>query len=328
MDFSLIVPCYNEEGNLDRFFDEVVRCLRVARECDGEFSFELVFVDDGSGDSTLDVLRGIASRASRGDDGLVVRVIGFSRNFGKEAAMLAGLRAAEGDFLGFIDADLQQNPGTSFEMFGLLRKTPRYDCIAAVPEERTDGAVLRGFKSLFYKVFNAMGDGIEITANASDFRVFKRVVADALIAMPEYYRFSKGLFSWVGFNTHTISYQPKERFAGESHWSFGRLFKYAIEGIVSFSTLPLKLTLYLGLLSSLCAIVYLAVVIGEAVLFGVSVPGYPTLACLVLLVGGVLMLMLGVFGEYLGRIYMEGKHRPIYIERERFSSVDQREDNA
>ena len=328
MDFSLIVPSYNEEGNLKRFLSEVTSCFR-----DADITYEVIFVDDGSSDSTLEVLKGLVRDTRAADEThpsdteplstssrQTVSVVSFSRNFGKEAALLAGLKQATGAYVGFIDADLQQDPAISLSMLQLLRESPGYDCVAAVQRERKDSVPLKFFKKAFYRLFNAMGEGIEITANASDFRVFKKVVAQALIDMPEYYRFSKGLFSWVGFNTHIITYEPKERFSGSSQWSFRKLFSYAIGGIASFSTLPLKITLYLGLITSLAAVVYLIFVVGEALFAGISVPGYPTLVCLILLFNGILMLVLGVFGEYLGRIYMEGKHRPLYITRETFST--------
>ncbi len=244
-----------------------------------------------------------------------VKAIELSRNFGKEAAMLAGLEAATGQMLGFIDADMQQDPATSFQMFAYLQEHPETDCVAAVQEERHEGAVLRWFKRHFYRAFNAVGD-VELPANASDFRVFRRNVADALMSMPEYFRFSKGLFAWVGFRTHTISYRPAKRHAGSTSWSFRKLFGYAMSGIVSFTTWPLRLILYLGFLTSLISVIYLVVVLVEYLAVGIDVPGYPTLLCIILLFAGVVMLALGIFGEYLGRIYIEGKRRPVYITRQ------------
>ncbi len=245
MDLSLIIPCHNEAGNIHPFAKRVLECMG---EADAPQTLELIFVDDGSSDGTFaKVLQliegGLSPRIS-------VEGIELSRNFGKEAAMLAGLEHAQGSMVGFIDADLQQDPAISFQM-----------------------------------------------------------------SMPEYFRFSKGLFAWVGFNTHTIPYTPAERHAGDTSWSFRKLMGYALGGIVSFTTWPLRLILYLGLLTSLISVIYLIVVLFEYLIVGINVPGYPTLVCLILLFFGIVMLALGIFGEYLGRIYIEGKRRPVYIAR-------------
>ncbi len=309
MDLSLIIPCHNEAGNIHPFAKRVLECMG---EADAPQTLELIFVDDGSSDGTFaKVLQliegGLSPRIS-------VEGIELSRNFGKEAAMLAGLEHAQGSMVGFIDADLQQDPAISFQMFAYLAAHPQTDCVAAVQEERREGRVLKWFKRRFYKAFNAVGD-VELPANASDFRVFRRNVAEALLSMPEYFRFSKGLFAWVGFNTHTIPYTPAERHAGDTSWSFRKLMGYALGGIVSFTTWPLRLILYLGLLTSLISVIYLIVVLFEYLIVGINVPGYPTLVCLILLFFGIVMLALGIFGEYLGRIYIEGKRRPVYIAR-------------
>ncbi len=309
MDLSLIIPCHNEAGNIHPFAKRVLECMG---EADAPQTLELIFVDDGSSDGTFaKVLQliegGLSPRIS-------VEGIELSRNFGKEAAMLAGLEHAQGGMVGFIDADLQQDPAISFQMFAYLAAHPQTDCVAAVQEERREGRVLKWFKHRFYKAFNAVGD-VELPANASDFRVFRRNVAEALLSMPEYFRFSKGLFAWVGFNTHTIPYTPAERHAGDTSWSFRKLMGYALGGIVSFTTWPLRLILYLGLLTSLISVIYLIVVLFEYLIVGINVPGYPTLVCLILLFFGIVMLALGIFGEYLGRIYIEGKRRPVYIAR-------------
>lgn len=288
-----------------------------AAECLGQAgapgTVELVFVDDGSTDSTFAKI--LEALESPNHPRLHVKAIELSRNFGKESAMLAGLEHASGTLVGFIDADMQQDPAISFQMFRYLQEHPETDCVAAVQEERREGRVLKWFKHRFYKAFNAVGD-VELPTNASDFRVFRRNVANALMAMPEYFRFSKGLFAWVGFRTHTIPYRPAERHAGASSWSFRGLFGYALGGIVSFSTWPLRLILYVGMLTSLISIIYLFVVVFEYFIIGIAVPGYPTLVCITLLFAGIVMLALGIFGEYLGRIYIEGKHRPAYIARQ------------
>lgn len=312
MDFSLIVPCYNEEGNIEAFLHEATRVFDAQ-----EFSYEIVMVDDGSSDGTMRVLRSLKEgwlRETRAE----VKVVGFSRNFGKEAALYAGLEAASGDCMGFIDADLQQRPETSLEMYRLLCSDPDCDCVAAIQRQRKEGAILRFFKGGFYRVFNMMSE-TDLVANASDFRVFRRMVADALLSMKESYRFSKGLFSWVGFHVRTIEYEPDARLTGKSTWSFKKLMRYGLGGIMSFSTMPLHVVFFLGLFAAVAAIIYLVIVLIETLVVGGAPSGYPTLVCLVLLLGGIILLSLGIFGDYLGRIYVEGKNRPVYLARERFS---------
>lgn len=319
MDLSLIIPCHNEAENIAPFLARVDECMSSP---DAPHSLELIFVDDGSTDATFAELT--RAMEDPGHPSVDMKAIELSRNFGKESAMLAGLEHATGSLLGFIDADLQQDPAISFEMFAYLCAHPETDSVAAVQEERRESGVLRWFKHRFYKAFNAVGD-VELPANASDFRVFRRDVGEALMAMPEYFRFSKGLFAWVGFHTHTIPYKPQERHSGSTSWSFRGLTEYALGGIVSFTTWPLRLILYVGLLTSLISIIYLLVVVFEYFVVGISVPGYPTLICITLLFAGIVMLAMGIFGEYLGRIYIEGKRRPAYIARrivDRASTAD------
>lgn len=307
---SLIIPCHNEAENIAPFMARTMECMN---EPGAPITLELVFVDDGSTDSTFAKLKEAMEAPTH--PSVSIKAIELSRNFGKESAMLAGLEHTCGTLVGFIDADMQQDPSTSFQMFRYLREHPETDCVAAVQEERREGRVLKWFKHRFYKAFNAVGD-VELPANASDFRVFRRNVADALMSMPEYFRFSKGLFAWVGFRTYTIPYQPAERHAGNSSWSFRGLMSYALGGIVSFTTWPLRLILYVGMLTSFVSLIYLLVVVFEYFVIGIDVPGYPTLICITLLFAGIVMLALGIFGEYLGRIYIEGKHRPAYIARQ------------
>lgn len=309
MELTLIIPCHNEAENIEPLLMRMAECMEQLDAPDG---LELVFVDDGSTDATFAKIEQAMDTPAHPH--ISMKAIELSRNFGKEAAMLAGLENARGDLVGFIDADLQQDPATSFKMLNHLREHPEVDCVAAVQEERHEGRVLKWFKHRFYKAFNAVGD-VELPANASDFRVFRRNVADALMSMPEYFRFSKGLFAWVGFRTHTIPYTPAKRHAGSTSWSFGSLMGYALGGIVSFTTWPLRLILYVGMLTSLVSIIYLLVVVFEYFVVGINVPGYPTLICITLLFAGIVMLALGIFGEYLGRIYIEGKHRPVYLAR-------------
>lgn len=309
IDLTLVVPCHNEEGNVEALFESAVKCFDEAH-----VALELVFVDDGSSDGTMRVLRGLAEKSQGARP---VQVVRFSRNFGKESAVYAGLHAARGECVGIIDADMQQDPAIALQMYDYLLQHADVDLVAAYQAQRKDSASLKWFKRMFYKTFNATSDEIDIPPNMSDFRVFRRGVAEALLSMPEYFRFSKGLFAWVGFNVHAMPYTPNERFAGKSNWSFHSLFKYAMGGILSFTTWPLKVAKYLGLASSIGALIYLLyVVIVDYLTLGIAIPGYPTLVCLILLFGGMQLLVLGIMGDYLARDYIEGKHRPIYIEKE------------
>lgn len=308
MDFSLIVPSYNEAGNLPLFYQAVRKCFDPTG-----LEYELIFVDDGSSDNTLDVMKSIANQDDLSKP--AITIVSFSRNFGKEAGIYAGLKHVRGTYAGIIDADLQQRPETALQMLEILANNPEYDCVAAVQEERKESALLKFFKGSFYKVFNMMGN-IDIPANASDFRVFRKEVAQALVSMPENFRFSKGLFAWIGFNTHTITYKPQARHTGTTHWSFRKLMGYALGGIISFSTSPLRLAIWIGLITAICSTAYLLVVLFETLFIGNAFSGYPTIVCLILLFGGIQMLTLGIMGEYIGRIYIEGKHRPIYLARE------------
>jgi glycosyltransferase involved in cell wall biosynthesis len=312
-DLTLIVPCHNEEDNIPAFFDAAVGCLDPSG-----IAYEMIFVNDGSSDGTMRVLRDlVADQAGK----RMIQVIGFSRNFGKESGLYAGLQAARGRYIGLIDADMQQDPVIALRMYRYLQDNPECDVVAAYQEERLESPALCWFKRAFYRTFNAASDEIDIPADMSDFRVFRRSVGEALLSMPEYFRFSKGLFSWVGFNTHAMPYTPNDRNAGESSWSFRSLFHYAMGGILSFTTWPLKIVKYVGVVSSVIALVYLAYVLFvDYMIMGIAVPGYPTLVCLILLFGGVQLLVLGVMGDYMARDYIEGKRRPIYIARERLDT--------
>lgn len=308
MDFSLIVPCYNEEGNLPVFFSTLTGCFDMTG-----LSYEMIFVNDGSKDSTPEILRDFTRRHSD------VKVISFSRNFGKEAAIYAGLGRASGDVCCIIDSDMQQDPGTALEMYQYLIEHPEYDCVAACQENRKESAMLRHWKKKFYNIFKRIHSG-DVIANASDFRVFRRNVAEALLSMPEYYRFSKGMFAWVGFSTYAFPYTPSPRFAGDTKWRVRDLFSYAFNGLISFTTFPLKIATYIGFFSALAAGIYLIVVILEKAIAHTPVPGYPTLVGLILLIGGIQLLVLGIMGEYIARDYIEGKHRPIFVEKEYLAS--------
>ncbi len=305
MKLSLVIPCYNEEENVQHFYNEVKRVLFPE-----SYSVELVFVNDGSRDGTIKELKKIY-RADREH----VSIISFSRNFGKEAAILAGMKRATGDLVTLIDADLQQRPEVVKEMVDILLADDGIDCVAAYQEQRHEGKLRSMLKRMFYRIMKRTSE-IEFVQGASDFRTFRRNMVDTIISLPEYFRFSKGIFSWVGFETQYIPYEVKERHAGTTKWSFFKLVKYAIEGFISYTTFPLKLATILGTVISVGSIIYLMGTIIEKMIIGIDVPGYPTLVALISFLGGIQLLILGIMGEYLSRIYMEGKRRPIYIEKE------------
>jgi glycosyltransferase involved in cell wall biosynthesis len=310
MDLSLVVPCYNEEANLPMFFTHATDVFDAAG-----IQYEFVFIDDGSTDRTERVLRDFTWLHEN------VKVVCFSRNFGKESAIYAGLEHATGEAICIIDADLQQDPATALEMYRVLMENPNADCVAAVQTERKEGVLLRWLKRRFYAIFRHVSNGRSIP-DASDFRVFRHAVGQALLKMPEYYRFSKGLFAWVGFNTVEFPYSPAERHSGKTKWSTHELFSYAINGITSFTTFPLTVATYIGFFASLGSLIYLIVVLLEKLIMDIPVPGYPTLVSLILLLGGLQLFVLGIMGVYLGRDYIEGKRRPIYIERDYVTSDD------
>lgn len=305
MKLSLIIPCYNEEENVKPLFDTVRDTLDSHVE-----SYELIFINDGSTDKTMENLKKIAS-----DTELPVKIISFSRNFGKEAGIYAGLKEAEGDYISLIDADLQQNPKFVLKMVQMLDEHPEYDCVAAYQKERHESRTNIFFKNTFYKMMNKISD-TDFVNGASDFRTFRKCVANAILSMPEYHRFSKGIFTWVGFNTYYMPYDADARLTGTSKWSFWKLFKYAIEGIVAFTTVPLKISSFVGSFSAVASIIYLIIVIIQKLAFGITVPGYATIVVLILLLGGLQLAALGIMGEYLARTYVQTKQRPICVIKE------------
>lgn len=312
MKLSLVVPCYNEEANVKRFFDEVNRVFESKVP-----DFEFVFVNDGSKDGTYSELKKLYKENKASN----IQVLTFSRNFGKEAAIYAGLSNAKGDMVCIIDADLQQRPEVVLEMLDEMEKDECLDCVAAFQENRKESKTLSGLKSAFYKVINKITD-VDFVNGASDFRLLKRTMVDAILEMTEYHRFSKGIFSWVGFNTKYIPYTVEERQFGETKWSYGKLFKYAFDGIISFSTFPLKLATGVGLATAFASIIYLIVVILQKLICGIDVPGYATIVVLVLFLGGMQLFCLGILGEYLSKIYVQVKNRPIYILKEHLGKDD------
>lgn len=301
MKLSLVVPCYNEEQNVSLFYNAVKNDFSSAG-----FDYEIVFVNDGSKDATFKELQKLCA----GD--IPVKIVNFSRNFGKESAMYAGLKESEGDYVTIIDADLQQRPSIALDMVKMLDNEPEYDCVAAYQEERKESKLLVFFKNSFYKLINKFAD-TEFVQGASDFRTFRRPMVEAILSMDEYFRFSKGLFSWVGFNTKFIPYEVEERATGTSKWSFKKLFKYAMDGIFAFTTAPLRIATVVGLAASFLSMVYLVVVVIQKLFFGIPVAGYATIVALILLLGGIQLLALGIIGEYIARTYIQTKNRPIYI---------------
>ncbi len=302
MELSLIVPCYNEEANIQKFYEVVEETFR------GELKdFELIFVDDGSKDGTWKKLRELCETVPA-----KVKILSFSRNFGKESALYAGLQKAEGDFIGFIDADLQQHPQTVLEMLSLLKNNPDYEIAAACQEERSEGKLMGFFKQTFYRMMSSMSH-MEFKNGASDFRLMRKGVAEALLSMPEYHRFTKGLFSYVGFKTLYIPYKAAERNAGETKWGFRKLVHYALEGIFSFSSAPLHIAVYIGLFASIFSVLYFILLVLKKWIVGTNVSGYPTIVTLILLFGGLELLCIGIAGEYIARIYEQSKSRPVFI---------------
>ena len=301
MKLSLVVPCYNEEKNVSLFYEAVKKDFAGV-----DFEYELVFVNDGSKDGTFKELQKLC------DGDLPVKIVNFSRNFGKESAMYAGLKESEGDYVTVIDADLQQRPSIALDMVKMLDAEPDYDCIAAYQDERKESKLLVFFKNRFYNLINKFSD-TEFVQGASDFRTFRRPMVEAILQMDEYFRFSKGLFSWVGYNTKFIPYEVEERATGSSKWSFWKLFKYALEGIFAFTTAPLRISTVIGFITALVSVIYLVAVVVQKLAFGIDVPGYATIVVLILLLGGIQLCCIGIIGEYIARTYIQTKGRPIYI---------------
>ena len=302
---SLIIPSYNEEKNIGPFFD---LCKNTLTD---NFLYEYIFINDGSKDKTLFEIKNLV------EDFPEEKIIGinFSRNFGKESAILAGLKQASGDYISLIDADLQQHPRYVTQMLDLLEADENLDMVAAYQKERKEGKVLSFFKKTFYSLINKISE-TEFKDNASDFRTFRSQVKDSILDLDEYNRFSKGLFSWVGYNTKFIEYVVDERINGKSSWSFTSLTKYALEGFVGYSILPLRVASFLGAITSFIAGIYMVYVIIKKLLGNVYVSGYTTIVSLILLFSGLILLSLGIIGEYIAKIYLEVKDRPHYIIKE------------
>lgn len=307
---SVVVSCYNEEKALPLFYEEAIK-MEKDFEVNNykDVKFEYIFVNDGSKDKTLEIMKDLNKKDNR------VRYISFSRNFGKESAMYAGLEAATGDYITLMDADLQDPPSMLKEMFKAI-KDEGYDCVATRRVTRKGEPPIRSFFArMFYKIINKMSK-TEMVDGARDYRLMTRQMVDAILSMKEYNRYSKGLFSFVGFDTKWLEYENVERVAGETKWSFWKLFKYALEGITAFSTAPLVLASFIGFIFCLVAFLVILFIIVKTLVFGDPTSGWPSLACIIVFVSGVQLFAIGVLGQYLSKTYLEVKKRPIYIIKE------------
>lgn len=303
MKISVIVPCYNEEAALQYFQKEIDR---VSNEKMKTVEFEILYINDGSSDKTLEVMKELAEKDQR------VKYVSFSRNFGKEAAIYAGLKNASGDLVAIMDADLQDPPSLLPEMYKAIVEDG-YDSAATRRVDRKGEPPVRSFFARkFYKLMNKISN-TDIVDGARDYRLMNRKFVNALLEMGEYNRFSKGLFGWVGFKTKWIEFENVERIAGETKWSFWKLFRYSIEGIVAFSTVPLALSAVLGVIMCVLGAIAIIFIVIRQLLLGNSVAGWASLACIILFLGGIQLLCLGILGSYMSKTYLEVKKRPIYI---------------
>ena len=310
MKLNVIIPMYNEEGNVALMHKALSDTLK-------DIKYELIFVNDGSKDKTYDMLSDIYN-----NDKKHVKVINFSRNFGKDAAIYAGLAHSKAKYTVIVDGDLQQNPRYLIDMMLFLDEHDDYDAVAMVNEERkNEGAIVKLLKNGFYSFMNILSD-TKFHKGASDFRMFRRNVVEAILTLPENNRFSKGIFSWVGFKTKYMKYDVEDRHSGKSNFNIKSSFKYAWQGIINFSVKPLKVATVLGTLFSLFAFIYLLIVIIKTLITGADVPGYPSLICVVLLLGGLNLMAVGILGEYISKMYLEIKKRPIYVAKNKLGFDD------
>ena len=306
---SVIVPCFNEEETIHYFYQAMEKVRIKMNE-----EFEYIFVNDGSKDSTLSILRSLSVQDRS------VRYLSFSRNFGKEAALFAGLEAANGQLVTVMDADLQDPPEMLMEMKQMLDDNSDLDCVGTRRVSRDGEPLIRSFfATLFYKLMNKISQ-VEIVDGARDFRLMRRHMVDAILSVSEYNRFSKGLFSWVGFNTEYLPYKNVERVAGETSWSLWKLLSYSIEGIINFSDTPLNIASYTGFFTFLLSLVLMVFVVIKTLVFGDPTIGWPSTICIILFLGGLQLMTIGILGKYLAKIFLETKKRPIYIVKERSSN--------
>jgi len=302
---TIIVPCFNEEENIVPFYESV----SAVKEQMGEIKLEYIFIDDGSKDATLLRIKELAEKDES------VRFVSFSRNFGKEAGIYAGLERADGDYAVIMDVDLQDPPELLPGMLADI-ESGEYDCVATRRADRKGESVIRSwFARRFYSLMQKMTE-VDMVDGARDFQMMNKRMVDAIVSMGEYNRFSKGIFGWVGFKKKWISFENVERARGDTKWSFFKLFSYAIEGIVSFSTVPLTISAFFGVIMCFVAFIGLIFIFVRALVFGDPTSGWPSLVCIILLVAGIQMFFLGVIGQYLAKTYMETKNRPKYLVRE------------
>ncbi len=299
---SIIIPCYNEEQVLPILKEAL---LKVMEEM-SDYDFQLLFINDGSTDQTLNILKTYHREDNR------MNYLSFSRNFGKEAAIYAGLQHAAGQYVALMDADMQDPPSLLPEMMENLQ-SDEYDCVATRRSDRKGEPRIRSFfAKCFYKLINKMSDA-NIVDGARDFRLMKRIMVDAILSMTEYNRFSKGIFGWVGFRTKWISYENVERAAGNTKWSFWKLFLYSLEGIIGFSTAPLALASFFGFFMCVVAFIFIVIIIIRTLVFGDPTSGWPSMVCIMLLIAGIQLFCMGIIGQYLAKTYLESKKRPVYI---------------
>jgi len=302
---SIVVPCFNEQEVLPMFYEELNKVMAKLENV----QLELVLVNDGSRDNTLNVFKELAAQDER------VRYISFSKNFGKEAAMFAGLEASTGDYVAIMDADLQDPPKLLIEMYNILENSD-YDCVGTRRVTRKGEPKIRSFfAKLFYKLMRKISK-MDIVDGARDFRLMTRQMTDAILSMKEYNRFSKGIFTWVGFKTKWLEYENIERAAGKTKWSFWKLFIYSLDGITAFSTFPLVIAGVLGMIFCIVAFIMILFIIGKTIFFGDPVSGWPSTICVILFVGGIQLFCTGIIGQYMSKTYLEVKSRPIYIVKE------------
>jgi len=302
---SIVVPCYNEEETIGIFVDEIEKIRKDIGK-----DLEIIFINDGSSDNTLDEIKKVYDKYPKD-----IKYISFSRNFGKEAALYAGLQHATGDLITVMDCDLQDPPELLPQMIELLKKN-QLDCVGTRRQDRKGEPPIRSFFARkFYQLINRISE-TEMVDGARDFRLMTRQVVDSILELSERNRFSKGLFSWVGFNTEYISFENRERVAGQTSWSFWSLFKYSIEGIVNFSDAPLNIATFTGLLTSFLGVIALIFIIVRAAIYGDVTPGWPSLVVIILFIGGLQLFCLGIIGKYIGKIFVETKNRPVYIIKE------------
>ena len=301
---SVIVPCYNEEETIELYYKEMQKVMKKIKNTE----FELIFINDGSSDKTLDILRGLSKNKD-------VRYISFSRNFGKEAGIYAGLKYATGDYIGLMDVDLQDPPEMLIDMYNILEEG-EYDCVATRRVSREGEPPIRSFFArLYYKIINKISK-TEIVDGARDFRLMTRQMVNSILEVKEYNRFSKGIFSWVGYKTKWLEYKNVERVAGTTKWSFWKLFLYSLESIVAFSTVPLSIASIFGILFCFVAFIIILIIIVRTLIFGDPTSGWPSMACIMFLIGGIQLLCTGIIGQYLSKTYLEVKNRPVYIVKE------------